>query len=40
MRVAFYNLGCKVNSYELQAIEFIFRQNGYIVVDFNDISDV
>ena len=40
MRVAFYNLGCKVNSYELAAIEFIFKQNGFIVVDFNSESDI
>lgn len=40
MKVAFYNLGCKVNSYELAAIEFIFRTNGFEVVDFNSFSDV
>jgi hypothetical protein len=34
MRVAFYNLGCKVNSYELMAIEFIFKQNNFDIVDF------
>ena len=40
MNVAFYNLGCKVNSYELAAIEFIFKQNGYNVVDFSDCADI
>ena len=40
MKAAFYNLGCKVNSYELQAIEFVFRTNGFDVVDFNSVADV
>ena len=40
MTVAFYNLGCKVNSYELMAIEYSFKQEGFIVVDFNDCADV
>lgn len=40
MRVAFYNLGCKVNSYELMAIEFIFKQNNFDIVDFNSVSDI
>ena len=40
MRVAFYNLGCKVNSYELMAIEFIFKQNNFDIVDFDSISDI
>ena len=40
MNVAFYNLGCKVNSYELAAIEFIFKQNGFNVVDFSDCADI
>ncbi|MCR5461624.1 MAG: tRNA (N(6)-L-threonylcarbamoyladenosine(37)-C(2))-methylthiotransferase MtaB [bacterium] len=40
MKVAFYNLGCKVNSYELMAIEFMFKNDGYDIVDFNDESDI
>ena len=40
MKVALYNLGCKVNSYELMAIEFIFKQEGFEVVDFSDYADV
>ena len=40
MKVAFYNLGCKVNSYELMAIEFMFKNDGYMVVDFNDVADI
>ena len=40
MKVAFYNLGCKVNSYELAAIEFKFKNNGFEIVDFNSLSDI
>ena len=40
MKVAFYNLGCKVNSYELMAIEFIFKQENFDVVDFSEYADV
>ena len=40
MKVAFYNLGCKVNSYELAAIEFKFKNNGFEIVDFSSFSDI
>lgn len=40
MKVAFYTLGCKVNQYETQALETLFAQNGFEVVDFSDLSDV
>lgn len=40
MKVAFYNLGCKVNSYELAAVEFKFKNNGFEIVDFNSYSDI
>ena len=40
MKVAFYNLGCKVNSYELAAIEFMFKQNNFDIVSFDQISDI
>ena len=39
-RVAFLSLGCKVNSYETDAIEKQFREAGYTVVDFNKAADV
>ena len=39
-RVAFYTLGCKVNTYETNAMMQIFRENGYDIVDFNDIADI
>lgn len=40
MRAAFYNLGCKVNSYELASVEFMFKQNNFDIVSFDSISDV
>lgn len=38
-RVAFYTLGCKVNSYDTQAMSELFEQNGYSIVDFNAEAD-
>ncbi|UFJ43169.1 tRNA (N(6)-L-threonylcarbamoyladenosine(37)-C(2))-methylthiotransferase MtaB [Brevibacillus humidisoli] len=39
--VAFYTLGCKVNSYETEAIWQLFKTNGYQRVDFEaDSADV
>ncbi|MBR4879956.1 MAG: MiaB/RimO family radical SAM methylthiotransferase, partial [Clostridia bacterium] len=40
MKVAFYTLGCKVNQYETQALETLFVQNGFELVDFSEYSDV
>ena len=39
-RVAVYTLGCKVNQYESAALEGMFRQRGYQVVDFSGEADV
>ncbi len=38
--VAFYTLGCKVNQYESEALEELFIQEGYQVVDFSSPADV
>lgn len=38
--IATYTLGCKVNQYETNAVEEIFTQNGYILTDFDDKSDI
>lgn len=38
--VAFLTLGCKVNSYETEAMQKIFEDAGYLVVDFAEPSDV
>ena len=40
MNVAFYTLGCKVNHYETQAMEELFRAAGYTVVPFDTVADV
>lgn len=39
MRVAFYTLGCKVNHYETQAMEELFRKAGHEIVPFEDAAD-
>jgi threonylcarbamoyladenosine tRNA methylthiotransferase MtaB len=38
--VAFHTLGCKVNSYDTEAIWHLFKEKGYTQVDFDDIADV
>lgn len=37
---AFLTLGCKVNSYETEAIRGMFEASGYRVVDFMDVADI
>lgn len=39
-RCATYTLGCKVNQTETETIEGMLQDNGYEVVDFEDIADV
>lgn len=39
-KVAFYTLGCKVNQYETEAISELFKNNGYEIVDFEEVADV
>ena len=39
-KVAFHNLGCKVNSYELDGISQTFQKRGYEIVDFAQKADV
>ncbi len=39
-KVAFYTLGCKVNQYETQGLEALFRARGYTVVPFREKADV
>ncbi|SHE30634.1 threonylcarbamoyladenosine tRNA methylthiotransferase MtaB [Caldanaerobius fijiensis DSM 17918] len=39
-KAAFYTLGCKVNQYETEAMEELFENAGYTVVDFDDVADV
>ncbi len=40
MKVAFHTLGCKVNSYESEAMLGLFKDAGYQETDFKDTSDV
>lgn len=39
-KAAFCTLGCKVNQYETEAMEELFRASGYDIVPFTDASDV
>lgn len=39
-KVAFLTLGCKVNSYETDAMEKQFKEAGYTVVSFGEVADV
>lgn len=38
--VAFLTLGCKVNTYETNAMQLLFRQAGYSIVEFTDTADI
>ena len=40
MKVAFATLGCRVNSYESEAMAEKFIREGYEVVDFSEVADV
>ncbi len=40
MNVAFTTLGCKVNTYESAALEAMFQDAGFSVVDAKDVADV
>ena len=39
-RAAFHNLGCKVNSYETEAMQQLLLENGYELVPFEEPADV
>ncbi len=38
--VALHNLGCKVNSYELDVVQQMLQENGYNIVPFDEIADI
>ena len=40
LKVALHNLGCKVNSYETEAMKQLLENNGYEIVPFTDKADV
>ena len=39
-KVAFHTLGCKVNKYETEAMEELFKTSGYEIVKEYDIADI
>ena len=39
-KVALHNLGCKVNSYELEAMQQLLEQAGYEIVPFVPVTEV
>ena len=39
-KVAFHTLGCKVNQYETEAMEEMFKCNEYEIVDSQDLADI
>lgn len=39
-KVAFYTLGCKVNQYETNVMSDMFKNDGYDIVEFEDVADV
>lgn len=39
-KVAFHNLGCKVNSYEMDGISQMFQKQGYEIVEFAQNADI
>ncbi|MCL2253765.1 MAG: tRNA (N(6)-L-threonylcarbamoyladenosine(37)-C(2))-methylthiotransferase MtaB [Lachnospiraceae bacterium] len=38
--VALYNLGCKVNSYEVDVMQQNLQANGFLIVPFDEIADI
>lgn len=39
-KIAFYTLGCKVNTYETEAMKRLFIEAGYEIVEFSDMADI
>ena len=39
-KIAFHTLGCKVNTYETEAVKELFERAGYEVVDFEEKADI
>jgi len=39
-KVAFHNLGCKVNSYEIEFVQQRFKENDFLIVPFNQKADI
>lgn len=39
-KVALHNLGCKVNAYEMEAMQQLLTENGYAIVPFSEKADI
>ncbi len=39
-KIALHNLGCKVNSYEIEVMQQKLQEKGYLIVNFDDIADI
>ena len=39
-KIALHNLGCKVNSYEIEVMQQKLQEKGYEIVDFGQIADI
>ena len=39
-KAAFHNLGCKVNSYEIEVMQQKMKEKGYEIVSFDDVADI
>jgi len=40
LKIALYNLGCKVNSYEIDVMQQNLLENGFLIVPFDEIADI
>ena len=40
MKIAFFTLGCKVNTYETESLWELFKEKGYERIDYKEFSDV
>lgn len=40
MKAALYTLGCRVNTYDTEAMAEMLKKEGYEIVDFSDVADV
>ena len=38
--VALHNLGCKVNAYEIDVMQQILQEKGYVIVPFDEAADI
>lgn len=39
-KIALHNLGCKVNSYEIEVMQQKLQEKGYVIVNFDNVADI